>query len=232
MGAAGRPLPLVLMYHSVSPTRFDRQLRWLRRCGLRGVSMRELLDRGRDTANLVGLTFDDGYADFVANVMPALSSYGFTATVFVVAGRLGGTNEWDADGPRKRLLTAAQIRDVAAAGMEVASHGLRHIRLPAANDATLLAETARSREILEMTTKQQVTGFCYPYGDLNGRAVTAVRNSGYSYGCAVADSDFRGDYAIPRTYIGERDTEPRLAAKWLRHRVARRRLDLESPVLG
>ena len=53
--------PLVLMYHSVipydhdpylvtvSPLRLDRQFTWLRRQGLRGVSMRELLaarDRG------------------------------------------------------------------------------------------------------------------------------------------------------------------------------------------
>ena len=78
--------PLVLMYHSVipydhdpylvtvSPLRLDRQFTWLRRQGLRGVSMRELLaarDRGA-AQGLVGLTFDDGYADFADYVLPAL----------------------------------------------------------------------------------------------------------------------------------------------------------------
>ena len=70
------PADLVLMYHSVEPytadpyqvtvhpDRFARQLRWLRRRGLRGVSMRELLAARRDgtARGLVGLTFDDGYA--------------------------------------------------------------------------------------------------------------------------------------------------------------------------
>ena len=49
-------MPLVLMYHSVSrrdadpnlitvsPSRFLRQMDWLRRRGLRGSSMQELLD--------------------------------------------------------------------------------------------------------------------------------------------------------------------------------------------
>src|SRR4029453_8767932 len=96
-------MPLVLMYHSVEPydadpyrvtvhpERFDRQLRWLRRRGLRGVSMRELRRAGR-AEGVVGLTFDDGYADFVTEVLPALSRYGFGATVFVIPGALGGAN--------------------------------------------------------------------------------------------------------------------------------------------
>jgi peptidoglycan/xylan/chitin deacetylase (PgdA/CDA1 family) len=32
----------------------------------------------------VGLTFDDGYADFVVHAMPILRHFGFTATVFPV----------------------------------------------------------------------------------------------------------------------------------------------------
>src|SRR6185437_11718028 len=98
-------LPLVLMYHSVEPyetdpyrvtvhpRRFDQQLRWLGRRGWRAVSMAELLT-AREPGT-VGLTFDDGYADFLTNVLPALARYGFTATVFVVAGSLGAYNAWD-----------------------------------------------------------------------------------------------------------------------------------------
>src|SRR5262245_50594444 len=107
-------IPLVLMYHSVSPydedphevtmtpQRFERQMRWLRGRGLRGVSIGGLLDaaaKGR-ARRLVGLTFDDGYQDFVTNAMPVLQRYGFTATVFVLAGRFGGENVWSRPGPR------------------------------------------------------------------------------------------------------------------------------------
>ncbi len=126
-------MPAVLMYHSVtpyqddpylvtvSPARFEAQLRWLRRRGLRGVSVAELLaarERGSGH-DLVGLTFDDGYADFVEHALPALTRHGCTATVFVIAGRLGGDNAWDAEGPRKPLMTARQVRQAADAGIEI-----------------------------------------------------------------------------------------------------------------
>src|SRR5262245_51571997 len=137
LGTGG--VPLVLMYHSVSPyqhdpyritvspERFAQQMNWLRRWGLTGVTLRGLLEARRcgDRRRLVGLTFDDGYADFAEYVLPVLAHHGFAATVFVVAGRLGGHNAWDRDGPRKALLTADQVRRVADAGMEIGSHGLR-----------------------------------------------------------------------------------------------------------
>ena len=90
-------IPPVLMYHSISPSllpdphcvrvhpaRLDGHLRLLRRLGLRGVSLRELLaasDRGT-AAGLVGLTFDDGYADFLDHAVPVLARHGMTATLY------------------------------------------------------------------------------------------------------------------------------------------------------
>src|SRR5690349_4150763 len=120
--------PWVAMYHSVgdcsddpyrvtvSPDRLDRQLGWLRRRGLRGVRMTELLaararGQGQD---LVGLTFDDGYTDFVDTALPILRRHGFGATLFVLPGRLGGDNAWDPLGPRKPLLTKQGTRLAAA----------------------------------------------------------------------------------------------------------------------
>ena len=140
--AAGR-IPLMLMYHSitnytadpylvtVSPQRFEEQMRWLRRRGLRGVSIRELLSarQAGGGRSLVGLTFDDGYTDFADQVVPILRRYGFTGTVFAIAGRLGLDNSWDIKGPRKPLMTADQLREVAAAGMEIGSHGMNHVSL-------------------------------------------------------------------------------------------------------
>lgn len=228
-----RPFPYVLMYHSVTayaddpylvtvdPDRFDRQLRWLRARGLRGVSMRELLaSSGRERARgLVGLTFDDGYVDFAENVVPALLRHGCTATVFVIAGRLGGSNEWDPRGPRKQLMTADDVRRVARAGMEVGSHGLRHRRLSPLRDAALRAEVRDSREALAEITGEQVDGFCYPYGDLDTAVLDGVRAAGYDYGCAIGGSGLSSRHALPRTYIGDRDASLRLLVKHFRHEV-------------
>ena len=225
-----RAIPQALMYHSVaprgensyldtvSPQRFERQMRWLRNSRLRGVSIGELLDAidERRARRLVGLTFDDGYQNFVSYAMPVLQRYGFTATVFVLPGRLGGHNAWDPDRPRKPLLTADEIRGVADAGMEIGSHGLMHVSLPKADDVVLNAEIVQSRAMLQDLLGRQVRGFCYPYGDMDARVAAAVQACGYDYACATAPSPAIGRYAIPRTGVQEGDGAWRLSAKWLR----------------
>jgi peptidoglycan/xylan/chitin deacetylase (PgdA/CDA1 family) len=230
------PAEIVLMYHSVEPytadpyqvtvrpERFDEQMRWLSRRGLRGTSMRELLAASRDrrASGLVGLTFDDGYADFVGHVLPVLDRYGFTATVFVVAGALGGTNTWDEPGPRKALMTAEEVGCVAAAGIEIGSHSLSHCRLPDVDAAAMAGEVRHSREILRDLTGCDVDGFCYPYGGVGPREVDAVRAAGYGYACAVGADVDAGPFAIPRVFVGDRDGALRLHAKWARHRLRSR----------
>ncbi|MFD1830626.1 polysaccharide deacetylase family protein [Streptomyces desertarenae] len=234
-----RPVrPWVLMYHSVarhtedpyditvSPGRLDRQLRWLRRRGLRGVGVAELLREraaGRG-ARLVGLTFDDGYADFIEEAVPLLRHHGCTATVFVLPGRLGGTNAWDPQGPRKPLLTEAGIRAALGAGMEIGSHGMLHLDLTGTDDDTLRRETEGSRLLLEEVTGRSVRGFCYPYGTIDHRAVGAVRAAGYEYACAIDPGPLTSVHALPRVHVGESDDSLRLHAKRLLHPLRRRAL--------
>jgi peptidoglycan/xylan/chitin deacetylase (PgdA/CDA1 family) len=223
-------MPLVLMYHSVSPydedphevtitpERFERHMRWLRGRGLRGVSMAELLSaraEGR-SRGMVGLTFDDGYQDFVTYAVPVLQRYGFTATVFVLAGLLGGQDAWNRPSPVKALLTAAEVCQAAQDGMEIASHGLDHVSLLKAGDTQLSAETVRSRVILQELVGQQIRGFCYPWGHLDARVVKAVRAAGFDYACAGLPSAAIGRHAIPRTYVHDRDSSWRLDAKRIR----------------
>jgi len=227
-----RMVPFVLMYHSVacrdadpnmvtiSPARFAHQMRWLQRRRLRGTSMRQLLeaaDRG-STAGLVGLTFDDGYADFTTHVAPVLAEHGFTATAFVVAGKLGGHNDWD-EGPRKALMTAEEIREAAGLGVEIGSHGLDHRALADAGADLVGLEVEHSRMILEALLDAPVRGFCYPYGALSDSAATAAQAAGYDYAVATWQQARRDRYAMPRTYVSERDGAPRLYAKQVRHRL-------------
>ncbi|MBK6018071.1 polysaccharide deacetylase family protein [Streptomyces sp. MBT53] len=230
------PVPWVAMYHSVgdcsddpyritvTPDRLDRQLRWLSRRGLRGVSMAELLAaRARGEGHgLVGLTFDDGYADFVDNALPVLARWDCGATLFVLPGRLGGDNAWDPLGPRRPLLTADGIRRAAAEGVEIGSHGLTHVDLTKADDATLKAEVAESRSVLAELTGTTVDGFCYPYGTVDARAVAAVQEAGYAYACAIDPGELNGVHAFPRVHIGQNDTAVRLFLKYRLHGLRRR----------
>ncbi|MBU7599835.1 polysaccharide deacetylase family protein [Streptomyces sp. P38-E01] len=240
--------PWILMYHSValtaqdpyqitvSPHRLDQQLHWLARSGLTGVSVRELL-RARAAgrgSGLVGLTFDDGYADFVEHALPLLRRHDFGATLFVLPGRLGKDNAWDPLGPRKPLLTAEGIRAAARAGVEIGSHGLQHANLPAGDDTVRKQETAYSRQLLRDITGRAPEGFCYPYGAVDERSALAVRRAGYSYACAIDPGTLTGPYALPRAYIGQNDGRLRLQLKRMLHPLRRRPLGEEPqlPTVG
>ncbi|MEU9604762.1 polysaccharide deacetylase family protein [Streptomyces sp. NPDC048057] len=229
--------PWILMYHSVAdpaddpyritvaPDRLDLHLRWLHRHGLSGVSVSALLRaraEGRDRG-LVGLTFDDGYADFAAAALPVLRRHGCSATLFVLPGRLGGDNAWDPEGPRRPLVDEADLRTAAAAGTEIASHGLYHVDLTRLDAAALREETARSRAWLAELTGRAPQGFCYPYGTVDERVASAVRDAGYAYGCAIRPpAGLGGPYALARTHISQADRGGRLWAKRLRHRAGTR----------
>ncbi|MGY1591294.1 polysaccharide deacetylase family protein [Geodermatophilus sp. SYSU D00708] len=245
MSAAGNPrVPAVLMYHSISastepdphrirvhPDRLDRHLRLLRRLGLRGVSQTELVravDRGQ-AAGLVGLTFDDGYADFLTTAVPVLRRHGMTATVYVVAGHMGATNSWDT-GPQFPIMTADQVRAVAAAGHEVGSHTVSHARLAGADPDVLAAEVTDSRRLLEDVLQAEVPGFCYPYGAYDAAAADAVRAAGYDNACVTGDYDPGDRHTLPRCYVSPRDGRAHIVARLLRHEVRVRRAGSATPV--
>ena len=98
-------------------------------------------------------------------------------------------------------MSADQVRRTADAGVEIGSHGLRHMSLPGLDEAALAAEAGGSRAILMETIDREVTGFCYPYGHIDESSLTAVRKAGYSYGCAIWRSGSTGLHALPRVYV-------------------------------
>lgn len=228
-----KEVPAVLMYHSITPRNdgaapftvsteiFDRQMRWVHQRGFKGVSMRELFEASQHALEqrLIGLTFDDGFADFAEFALPILKRYGFTATVFVVAGEMGCDNDW-APEPRKPLMTAAQVHEVAAGGIEIGSHSLHHVRLTSLTATDLREQLVTSRRILQDISEQDVRGLSYPHGNHDEHVVTAAQAAGFDYCCAVGYSDFTGRYALPRIYIDDTDSSRRLWIKamlyWLR----------------
>ncbi len=221
-----RQVPMILMYHGVAevpedpnqlfvtPERFAEQMTWLERRGLRGVAVGTLLDaiRAGQQRGLVGITFDDGYASVLAT-LPELRRRGFTASFYIIAGRLGGTNEWD-EGPSWPLLSASGVPELTLAGMEVGSHGATHVRLAALPARQLADEIATSRTLLTALTGAPVRGFAYPYGSMDAAARQAVRAAGYEYACAVATAVPQlGLMALPRIYVGQQDSAARMAVK-------------------
>ena len=198
----------ILMYHwisgdpgqrlrhwGVTPEQFAAQVRWLHEEGYRTLSLDQVVQVVRNLAPMpergVALTFDDGYRDFLEGASQVLTDHGFTATIFLVADRVGTTNSWDArhgDPPRK-LLSWSEARALARRGFELGSHARTHRPLPALSDAELDEEIYGSKAILEDRIGLPVRHFSYPHGELDGRCLRRVRAAGYTSAC----SDRRGD---------------------------------------
>jgi peptidoglycan/xylan/chitin deacetylase (PgdA/CDA1 family) len=222
-----RDTPLILMYHAVaevphdpyqlcvSPSLFGEQMTWLERRGLQGVSIATLLEAMHAGTHhgLVGITFDDGYASILESALPELQRHGFGATAFIISDRIGGTNEWD-EGPAWPLLSSDEVRELAAAGIEIGSHSATHPRLAGADAERLAVEVKTSREKLSRLVGAEVRGFAYPYGSMDAQCRAAVGQAGYQYACAVETPRAElGILALPRVYIGQRDVTRRMAKK-------------------
>lgn len=232
---AGR-LP-ILMYHNiarsprgltvyrslyVSPNAFTRQLWLLHRLGYTGLSMSAAMPylRGERRGRVAIITLDDGYADNLESALPALQEFGFSATVYVVSGNIGRFNNWDAQklGIRKRLMTAAELRQWSNGGMEIGAHTRTHPRLTCCDNDVLRDEICGSKSELEDLTGTAVTQFCYPYGDLNDRVVAATREAGYAAatatrrGRAVPGTDL---WRLPRVQIARHHLLPQFAMRVL-----------------
>src|SRR5713101_6332064 len=93
----------ILTYHSIDdsgsaisipPAVFKEHVRWISQRQIHVESLDDLLagDKEAET-DTVAITFDDGFANFTLAV-ELLADYGLPATLFVVAGHVGGTNAW------------------------------------------------------------------------------------------------------------------------------------------
>ena len=133
------------------------------------------------------VTFDDGFRNASDHALPVLRARGLRAIMFLVADRLGGTDEWDrAIGePSLPLMDDAEVRDWLAAGQDIGAHTLTHPRLTQLPPERMRAEIFDSRRKLEDRFGVPVRHFCYPYGDQDERVRALVAEAGYEAACTV-----------------------------------------------
>ena len=167
----------------VTPSSFSAQMRWLSRLGYRGLAMSELMPylRGEKKGKVVGITLDDGYQSNVSHALPILKQHGFSATCYVVSGRLGQHNEWDAalGMAKAALMSGEEMRAWVDAGMEVGSHTCSPADLNQLSLAQARHELLQSKSDLENLLQKPVTQFCYPYGHFSPEHEALVSQAGY-----------------------------------------------------
>ena len=143
----------------------------------------ELLHAGiRPSRKSVILTFDDGGRCFHERALPALIARGMTATVFIVAGEIGGVNRWDTvNGGRERpLMDDTEIMELVSHGIELGSHSWNHRAIPDCSTQELQRELGGSRQELESRFGQPITTFAYPYGRYRDAHHHMLEQAGYA----------------------------------------------------
>jgi peptidoglycan/xylan/chitin deacetylase (PgdA/CDA1 family) len=209
-------------------------MRWLDRSGYTGIRAADWLawrGQGRSLpARPVLLTFDDGYADFPDFVLPVLQRHGFGAVVFIITGWIAGANSWDG----APLMSASQIRECSAQGIEFGAHTRTHPDLTTLSGAKLREEVAGSAEDLSAILGTRVTSFAYPYGFWNEEVLASVRESfDLAFTCEEGLNDIETDpYRLHRTMVQRGDLLLDLACRvrrgWSPLTVLRSRLRIRS----
>jgi len=183
--ASSKVVSHILMYHyirdgvdpkkdpigyglSVTPQQFEAQLAALSAAGYTGLTMSQY-SAGQATAKSVMLTFDDGYEDFYTTAWPLLKKYHFTATAYIISGKIGGN-----------YMTWDQLRELHAAGIEIGAHTVNHIDLSKASEAVQHSEIFNSKQTIEAQVGAPVVSFCYPSGKYTATTEALVKQAGYT----------------------------------------------------
>ncbi len=200
----------------VAPGRFRAQVELLLEAGFRFVTVAELAARaggGVPGPGLAALSFDDGMENNVSVLAPILREYGIPATVYVVSGLVGRPNPWMDPRARARMLTAAELRELAGSGVEIGAHTVTHPDLATLDAPACRREVQGSRDTLRDLTGAPVTTFAYPFFRYGPAAVAAVREAGFS---AAVTGGGRGGWApltLGRAMITGVDGIPAFLAK-------------------
>jgi peptidoglycan/xylan/chitin deacetylase (PgdA/CDA1 family) len=205
------PVP-VLMYHVIATPppgtanrelwvpaeRLRRQLAALKRAGYRGVTLSQMWAAWHGGPGLprhpVVVSFDDGYDSQYRAARPILRRLGWPGVLNLEVHNLhvaGG-------------LSDRQVREMLAAGWELAAHTITHPDLTTVGPARLDREVAGSRAALRRRFGVPVRFFCYPSGRYDAATERAVGAAGFSgatttvAGIATPHGD---PFALPRLRV-------------------------------
>lgn len=203
----------VLMYHSISdnpgPTSipaetFRGQMAALADCGYQPVSLTDFAAWHRDGVALperpVVITFDDGFADFAETAFPALRDRGWSATVFLPTGKVGGSEDWDDPTAPRPLMGWDEVAALARDGIAFGGHSVTHADLTALPPDEMRHEVRACADAIERHVGGAPACFAPPYGRSNAAVLAAIRERytvsvGTRLGRAGRDSDL---FDLPR----------------------------------
>jgi peptidoglycan/xylan/chitin deacetylase (PgdA/CDA1 family) len=203
----------ILFYHRVADNhpnawtmgtrRFAAQIEWLRKrfelVSLAQAQARIASDKNRIPTACI--TFDDGYADNMHIAVPFLLRNEIPFTYFVSTNHVLGGEVFPHDvaaGCPLAPNTPSDIRELAAAGVDIGGHTRSHVDLGAISSLqALVDEIAGCKRELEELIDGRVRYFAFPYGqhpNMSSAAFRAAYEAGYDGVCsAYGGYNFPGD---------------------------------------
>lgn len=226
----------VLMYHRVGepdhardvyciqPERFAAQMHALHAANYQAVSIEDFDAWRRGEHSLPEhafvLTFDDGFTGVHDFAAPILKKLGWPATVFLVAGKLGGLSDWavTTDEPMHPhpLMNAVQLRKLAEQGFSLHAHSLQHHDLTTLDASHLAQDLRDSRALIADIHGLAPRFLAYPYGRHNETVRSAAQCAGFTSAFSVESGFNRpgeNAYRLRRLDVFGTDTPAMLLRK-------------------
>jgi peptidoglycan/xylan/chitin deacetylase (PgdA/CDA1 family) len=231
--SAGFPAA-ILFYHrvadvypndwSISRDNFLQHLNWVQSHSafVSLDSIRKTQSESRRSTSMVGLTFDDGYAENWEFAIPTIIERLIPCTYFVSTHFVETGDPFPHDVRAGRPLkpnSIADIRRMAEEGITIGAHTHTHFDFgQSCSDQQLAIEINESRKKLQDWSQQPVDTFAFPFGlpgNISQRAIDAVFDAGFEcYVSAAGGLNWPGDSA---SHLERIHGDPGLAglANWL-----------------
>ncbi len=114
----------------------------------------------------ISYTFDDGLLEHYTKVFPRLKEHGIKATFCIIGSKIGG------DHKGTPCMTWAQLREMAADGQEITSHGWQHKAVTSLSDADLRYEVQHNDTVIHDSVGVFPRTYFYP-GNRKSKETTA-----------------------------------------------------------
>ncbi len=147
------------------------------------------------------VSYDDGLQQDI-RIIKLMKKYGIRGTFNLSSGLFGvkgkiqrvfGNFGVDAKENKNRNCVDHQILSISEAkkiycqdGIEIASHGMHHLREDKLDDAALSEEIKKDIENLSTIFDRKIEGHIFPYGKYNEAVLKMMKDAGIQYGRTVS----------------------------------------------